>query len=112
MKLKGNYYWMFGMQLISGIIAYPLMIKFGVAKGIILSFIPFLIGMVTTLRKHKPDEREMQLTYKTDTIKSILVVIAMAIIYLYFPSINWFFALISAISIFRGLTAIIIFATN
>ncbi len=112
MKLKGNYYWMFGMQIISGIIAYPLMIEFGVVKGLIFSFIPFLIGMITTLMDYKPDERDMQLIYKTDTIKSILLTIAMAVIYMYLPSVNWFFAFIAGISLFRGFTGIIIFATN
>ncbi len=41
MKLKGNYFWFFTLQLVSGIIAYPLMVKFGVFLGIFLSFLPF-----------------------------------------------------------------------
>ena len=36
MKLKGNYFWFFSLQLVSGIIAYPLMVKFGLFLGIFL----------------------------------------------------------------------------
>ncbi len=112
MNVKGNYFWMFGTQLFSGIIAYPLMIKLGLVAGLLISFVPFLIGMVTTHANYKPDERDMQLIYKTDSIKSTLLVIAMAIIYLYFPSVNWFFALVAGIGLLRGLTGTIIFATH
>ncbi len=112
MKLKGNYFWFFTLQLVSGIIAYPLMVKFGLFLGIFLSFLPFLAGLITTHVNYKPDERDMQLIHKTDSFHSILVMVAMAIIYLYFPSINWFFALFAGISIFRGVTGLIIFATN
>ena len=112
MKFKGNYYWLFTTQLISGIIAYPLLMKFGLVKGMLFSFIPFLIGMITTLKNYKPDEREMQLIYRTDSIKSIFLIIAMAIIYLYFPAINWFFAMYAGIGFFRGITGLIIYATN
>ena len=112
MKLKGNYFWFFSLQLISGIIAYPLLMKFGLFLGIFLSFLPFLVGLITTHVNYKPDERDMQLIHKIDSFKSILVVVAMAIIYLYFPLINWFFALYAGISIFRGVTGLIIFATN
>ena len=111
MTLKGNYLWMFAMQLFSGIIAYPLMVKLGLVAGILISFIPFLIGMVTTHWHYKSDERDMQLVYKTDTIQSIFLVIAMALIYLYFPGINWFFALVAGVSILRGITGMIVFAT-
>ena len=48
MKLKGNYFWFFTLQLVSGIIAYPLMVKFGVFLGIFLSFLPFFAGLITT----------------------------------------------------------------
>jgi uncharacterized membrane protein (DUF485 family) len=74
MKLKGNYFWLFTLQLVSGII--------------------------------------MQLIHKTDSFQSILLVVAMAIIYFYFPLINWFFAMYAGLSIFRGITGLIIFATN
>ena len=112
MKLKGNYFWLFTSQLISGIIVYPLMVKFGVFLGIVLAFLPFLAGLITTHVNYEPDERDMQLIHKTDSFQSILLMVAMALIYLYFPSINWFFALCAGISIFRGVTGIIIFATN
>lgn len=112
MKLKGNYFLFFTLQFVSGIIAYPLLVKFGLFLGIFLSFLPFLAGLITTHVNYKPDERDMQLIHKTDSFHSMLVMVAMAIIYLYFPSINWFFALYAGISIFRGATGLIIFATN
>jgi hypothetical protein len=112
MKLKGNYFWFFALQLVSGIIAYPLMVKFGVFLGIFLSYLPFFAGLITTHVNYKPDERDMQLIHKTDSFHSMLLMVAMAIIYLYFPSINWFFAMCAGISIFRGATGLIIFATN
>ncbi len=112
MKLKGNYFCFFSLQLISGIIAYPLLMKFGLFLGIFLSFLPFFAGLITTHVNYKPDERDMQLIHKTDSFHSILVMVAMTIIYLYFPSINWFFALFAGISIIRGATGLIIFATN
>ncbi len=112
MKLKGNYFWFFTLQLVSGTIAYPLMVKFGVFLGIFLSFLLFLAGLITTHVNYKPDERDIQLIHKTDSFQSILLVVAMAIIYLYFPSINWFFALFAGISIFRGVTGLVIFGTN
>ncbi len=112
MRLKGNYYWFFALQLVSGIIAYPLMVKFGLLLGILLSFLPFLVGLITTHVNYKPDERDLQLIHKTDSFKSMLLVVAMALIYLYFPLINWFFAMYAGISIFRGVTGLIIFATN
>ncbi len=112
MKLKGNYFWLFTLQLVSGIIAYPLMVKFGLLLGILLSFLPFLVGLITTHVNYKPDERDLQLIHKTDSFKSMLLVVAMALIYLYFPLINWFFAMYAGISIFRGVTGLIIFATN
>jgi len=112
MRLKGNYHWMFSMQLLAGIIAYPLMAGLGAVQGLLLSFIPFLIGMITTQAGYKPDERDMQLIYKTDTVKSIFLVLAMASIYLYFPMVNWFFALVAGIHIFRAITGMIVFALN
>ena len=112
MIFRGNHIWMFSMQLFSGIIAYPLMAKLGLVAGILISFVPFLLGMITTHWHYQADERDMQLVYKTDTFSSIFLVVAMAMIYLYFPGINWFFAFVAGISIFRGITGIFVFATQ
>lgn len=112
MKLKGNYYWMFGMQVLSGILAYPCMVQFGVAFGLILALIPFLIGVATTHATYTPDEREMQLIHKTDSAKSMLLIATMLLIYLYVPGVNWFFALIAALCLLRGIVGIVIFTTH
>ena len=112
MKLKGNNYWFFSMVLLSGIIAYPLMLKFGAVKGILLSFIPFFIGLITTHYKYKTDERDMQLAHRIDSYSSILLTIVMAIIYLYFPSLNWFFVFIASAGISRGISGLIVFSMN
>jgi hypothetical protein len=41
MKIRGNYYFLFGSQLFSGIITYFLCVQYDI-WGVILGFIPFL----------------------------------------------------------------------
>ena len=103
---------MFSMEFLSGILAYPLMSYLGMMPGIIIAMIPFLIGIITTNAGYRADERDLQLIHRTDSYHIILVAVAMALIYLYFPGINWFFSFIAAIGIFRGVCGICIFILN
>jgi len=109
MKLKGNYYLLFGSQLFSGIITYFLCVQYDI-WGVILGFIPFLIGMLLVMPGHKPDEREMELTHKSNSWEGIFTAVIMGVVYVFFPDVNWFYVFISAISLVRGLAGMILFS--
>ena len=109
MRLRGNYRFLFATQLLAGVLTYWACITFGLI-GIGIGFIPFLAGLNLVLTKHNPDEREMSLLHKTDSYKGIGLVVVMAIVYMYFPQYNWFFIMVSALSIIRGIVGILLFS--
>ena len=109
MRLRGNYHFLFVTQLLAGVLTYWACITFGLI-GIGIGFIPFLAGLILVLTKHNPDEREMSLMHKTDSYQGIGLVIVMAIVYQFFPQFNWFFIMVSALSIIRGIVGILIFS--
>ncbi len=108
MKLKGNYVFMFAIQFLAGVVTYFACIKFGMV-GIVIGFIPFLVGMTAVQKNYTPDEREMALLQKSNSYESMLVAVIMAIVYMFFPQINWFFIFVSSISIVRGIIGIVLF---
>ena len=111
MTLKGNYQFMFIGQLLAGILAYLAMLKFGTI-GIIIGFIPFLFALIAVHKRHIPDERETSLIQKTDSLQGIVVTLIMAMVYMYFPQLNWFYVFVASISIVRGIIGLILFTVN
>lgn len=101
MKIKGNYLLMFLLQAISGLLTYYLCIKMGL-PGILLGFIPFLIALILVQTGYKPDEREISILHKSNSYNGIITAFILAIVYLYFPTLNWFFIYIASISLVRG----------
>ena len=109
MTIRGNYHLLFASQFITGIVTWFACLKFGII-GIAIGFIPFAIGLFIVMYKHHADEREMSLTYKINSYEGICAGIIAAVIYMGFPQINWFFALISGISIVRGIIGLLVFS--
>jgi hypothetical protein len=109
MTLRGNYHFLFGTQLACGILTWFACLKFGL-YGIIIGFIPFLFGLAAVHYKHETDERELALVHKIDSYQSICAGVIAGVIYVFFPQINWFFALVAGISIVRGIIGLITFS--
>jgi hypothetical protein len=108
MTLKGNYQFMFTVQLLGGILTYLAMLKFGTI-GIIIGFIPFLFALTVVHRRHTPDERETSLIHKADSWQGIVVTIIMVMVYMYLPQLNWFYVFAASISVTRGIIGILLF---
>jgi hypothetical protein len=109
MTLRGNYHLLFASQLITGILTW-FACQTLYLLGIVIGFIPFALGMLIVLYKHKPDEREIALTYQISTYEGIGAGVIAGVIYTCFPQINWFFALISGISVVRGIVGLLMFS--
>ncbi|NQV16028.1 hypothetical protein HQ531_11270 [bacterium] len=62
--------------------------------------------------KYIPDERELSLIHKTESIQGIIIAIVMAVVYLGFPDLNWFYVFVSAISVVRGATGAALFLSQ
>ncbi|MDP2173045.1 MAG: hypothetical protein Q8M98_01640 [Candidatus Cloacimonadaceae bacterium] len=108
MTVKGNYHLLFASQLITGILTYFACLKIGI-WGLLIGFIPFAIGMIVVLYKHETDERELSIAHKVNSYESISAGVLAGIIYFIFPDINWFFALVSGISVVRGIIGLLYF---
>ena len=111
MKFRGNYILMFVVQFLSGFWTYYACVKFGLV-GVGYGFIPFLIVLLLVQTKHTPDERELSLVHKTDSAKGIVIAVLMAIVYLWFPDLNWFYLFVANISIVRGAIGTVLFLTS
>ena len=111
MTIRGNYHLLFFSQLLSGIITYPLGVRFGI-WGLVLGFIPFALGMLLVLIKHVPDEREMLLSHKINSYESICAGVIAGVIYFALPQLNWFFALVAGISLARGIIGLVMFTVR
>ena len=109
MTIRGNYHILFASQLITGILTWFASLQLGV-PGVIIGFIPFLLGMIIVLYKHQPDEREMILTHKINSYEGICAGVIAGVIYFALPNVDWFFALISGISVVRGIIGMILFS--
>ncbi len=112
MKLKGNFFLFFSTQLVSGLIAYPLLVKFNLLTGMLLSIIPVFIGMIATRTNYKSDEREFRLISIVDSFTLYILIFVMLLIYHYFPAINWFFAMYTIAGLLRGIIGLIVFFKN
>lgn len=111
MKFRGNYLLLFSVQFLSGFLTYYCCIQFGLI-GIAIGFIPFGFALVAVQMKHDADERELSLVHKTDSAQSIVIAVAMAIVYLWFPDLNWFYLFVANISIVRGAIGAGLFLTS
>jgi len=100
MKLRGNFLLFHCVEFLTGILLVFLFKWFGDVGliGIILYFVALLLT-----GKKKLDEREIFLGYKINNWESIVIGTSTAIIYFYFPAVNWFYALTSISLISRGL---------
>ncbi len=108
MKVRGNYILMFIIQFFSGIWTYYACTRFGLV-GVAYGFIPFFVALVLVQAKHTPDERELSLIQKTDSYQGIIIAVIMAIVYLGFPQLNWFYLFVSSISVVRGAVGTLLF---
>ena len=107
MKLKGNYYFMYAMQFISGILTYLLCLQIGMS-GIALGFIPFSLALILVGKGYTPDEREMDIAHKSNSYEGIVVAVIMGVVYVFFPESNWFYIFAASISVVRGVIGIIL----
>ncbi len=106
MNVRGNYLLFYTIEFLTGILLIVLCNLFG-DFGLIGLLIFFLALILTA--KSEPDEREIFLTYKINNWESIVIGISMAVIYFYFPSANWFYALLSISLIARGIIGFLTF---
>lgn len=108
MKLRGNYVFMFLIQMVGGFWTYFACVKFGLL-GVGYGFLPFLVAMILVQVKHEPDERERSLIQQTESIQGIILAVLMAVIYIWFPELNWFYVFVASISVIRGATGAALF---
>lgn len=111
MTLRGNYVFMFSIQFLSGFVTYYSCIQFGLV-GVAIGFIPFMLALLLVQVRHVADERELALIHKTDSAQGIVIAALMAIVYLWFPDLNWFYLFVASISIVRGALGVGLFLTN
>ncbi len=109
MKIKGNFMLLYASQAVSGILIWFATQKWGL-PGMGIGIIPYFVAMSLVLFRHETDEREMQLSHKINSYDSIGLGFTAGIIYLFFPDLNWFFALISVGSLARGVIGVLFFA--
>ena len=109
MQIRGNYYLLFIIEIVTGILTFSLCLLYGDVG--LSALILFFIGM-SLIMKTKVDEREVQLLYKSGSLCSILIGAAMAYIYFSLPSLNWFYFLISIVLVTRGISGLIVFSTE
>jgi hypothetical protein len=69
----------------------------------------FFVEMILTLNPN-PDEREMQLTYKVQSLHGIPLGIVLGLIYFFFPSINWFHVFLGFGLLSQGVVGNIVFS--
>lgn len=111
MKIRGNYVFMFVIQFLSGFWTYYACVTFGLI-GVIYGIVPFIIALVTVQWKHRPDERELALIHKTESAQGIVIAVLMAVVYMWFPELNWFYLFVANISIVRGAIGSALFLTG
>ncbi len=61
--------------------------------GAIYGFIPFALSLVLVQVKYIPDERELALFQKTESIQGIVVAVILTVVYLRFPELVLCFCL-------------------
>ena len=69
----------------------------------------FFIALAVTFKSNL-DERELQLTYKVQSLEGIPVAAVLGLIYVAFPAVNWFHAFIGIGLLARGVLGVIIFS--
>jgi len=111
MKIRGNYILMFAVQFVSGFWTYYACVHFGL-PGVAYGAIPFIVGLIAVQLKHTPDERELALIHRTDSAQGIVIAVLMAVVYLWFPDLNWFYLFVANISIVRGAIGVTLFLTS
>jgi hypothetical protein len=107
MQLRGNLPLFHWLTAISGALVLALCALFG-DWGLAGAAL-FFLGMILTLEANT-DEREMQLTYKVQSLHGIPVGVVLGLVYFYFPSVNWFHAFLGAGLLSQGVIGIIVFA--
>ncbi len=113
--MKFRYYF----EAIVGTFCLITILLFGVVGSALLSSIAFL-PVIMWKKKVIPDERELQLFYKTGNLAWGLQFVALTIIYLlgsfnvngHLIASSWFTLAISAIIMIHGITGIIFFKTS
>jgi hypothetical protein len=108
--MKFRYYF----EAIVGTLCFISILLFGAAGGASLSFLAFLPVIMWKI-KVRPDERELQLFYKTGNLTWGLQFVVLTIIYLlgnfnvngHIIASNWFTLAIAAIIMVHGITGII-----
>ncbi len=109
MTIRGNYHIYFAISVIMGIIIFAVAPKYGVyGLGVVMILIQIPLFLI--FNKHKPDEREKALMYKIDSFGMAFTIAIAVIIYLFFSQLNWFFTLISAMYVTKGLIGLLIFS--
>ncbi|MCB5272037.1 MAG: hypothetical protein LHW56_09365 [Candidatus Cloacimonetes bacterium] len=109
MKIRGNYHLFYACCLISGILTYFALHRFG-DIGLVLGVLPAGLARDLMSYKHKPDERELSVYRQVDSYVFIGIGLTMLIVHLFFPNINWFYTLISAMFALRGAIGLIMFS--
>jgi len=97
------------VEFLTGIL---LIILFNLFGDIGLVGIIFFFIALVLIQKKEPDEREILLSYKIGSFEAPIIGAAMALIYFYFPVINWFYALLSISLLSRGVIGFLVFKYN
>ncbi len=106
MTLRGNYKLFYFVEFLTGIL---LIILFNLVGDLgLIGLIFFFIALIL-IQKKEPDEREILLSYKIGSFEMPILGAAMALIYFYFPTINWFYTLLTVSLVSRGLIGLLIF---
>ena len=109
MMLRGNYKLFYLVEFLTGLLLILLFNQFGDFGlfGLILFFIALFLT-----QKAKPDEREIFLIYQISSFEGIIIGTSIAVIYFFFPDINWFYSLICISLITRGIIGFITFKSS
>jgi hypothetical protein len=100
---------MYAIQAISGIVMWFASQKWGI-NGVAISVVPVIIANPLIMARYKPDERDLQLSHEINGYSGSGIGIIAAIIYLFFPELNWYFTLMASAIVLRGIIGILIFA--
>ena len=108
MKIRGNYHLFYACYLISGIVIYFALLRFG-DIGLVWGLLPALVSGLVSY-KHPLDERELSLYHEIDSYVFVGIAFIATGIHVFLPDINWFYTLISAMFALRGAIGLIMFS--
>ena len=110
-KMPEKYTLFFVLEMIAGLTGFVCVILFGEPLGEFIGIVPLvlLLLMVIVSKKKIPDERELQLLYKSGALTFVLFYISVVLIYKLLPEIDLPFIMAFPVLMWHGLISTIIF---